>query len=385
MQVERNGNSRDEVRRLAALNRAALAIAGDLDLDRVLMTILRTARGLVAARWGALGVPDGHGGFERFLHVGIPERQQRMIGHLPRLHGVLGALIADGRPIRTSDIRQHPDFGWYPAHHPVMRDFLGVPIRRGERTLGEIYLSGARSGRFSADDQRVIEMLAAHAGVAITTADLYAQAQTLAVIEERTRVARELHDAVSQRLFSMVYEAHAGALRAADDPGAATATLSRLETSAREALAEMRALVLALRPKSLERDGLAATLADHVEALRRAHHADIELRIEGRPALSLDEETAVLRIAQEALHNALRHAPAAPVSVQLRSSAGGTRLSVRDSGPGYDPDTLLPSARTMGLATMRERAAAVNAALDVEAAPGRGTEVRVFLPARPRR
>ena len=111
-------NNAQRARRLAALNDAALAIAGDLDLDRVLEKILKTAARLVGARYGALGIPDGRGGFGRFLTVGISEKRADRIGALPRVHGVLGALVTKGKTIRSRDIRRHPEFSWYQEHHP---------------------------------------------------------------------------------------------------------------------------------------------------------------------------------------------------------------------------------------------------------------------------
>jgi signal transduction histidine kinase len=353
-----------------------LAIDEDLDLDAVLDRVLRTARAAVGARYAALGVPDGRGGFARFLTTGISDRKAAQIGELPRVHGVLGALL-NGGPIRLRDIRRHPRFGYYPAHHPILTDFLGVPIRHRGEVLGNLFLSGSRGGAFTAADQRTVETLAGYAGVAIANARLYRQAQALATVEERARVARELHDSVSQRLFSMVYEARAAALRSPD--GEAREALQRLERGASAALNEMKALVHAVRPKSLERDGLEATLRDHVEALRRAHGAAIELRVQGELTLTPSQDLALLRIAQEALFNALRHAAGSRIQVSLEQGADEARLSVRDWGPGFDPAALPQTRRTMGLATMRERAAAVRATLVVESAPGRGTEVRARL------
>src|SRR5207302_854742 len=229
-------------------------------------------------------------------------------------HGVLGALLEEG-PIVLRDIRRHPRFSYFPAHHPLMTDFLGVPITHRNAVLGNLFLSGSRNGRFTARDRRTVETLAAYAGVAIANADLYARAQELAVVEERTRVARELHDAASQRLFSLVYEARAAGLRATD-PGS-VAALARIEGRAAEALQELRGLVLALRPKSLERDGLAVTLRDHVDALRRTHALDVTLEVDADLGLPLDHEHAVLRIAQEAIHNVVKHAAGAPATVRL--------------------------------------------------------------------
>jgi signal transduction histidine kinase len=372
---------RERAHQMEALNQAALAIAGDLDLDSILQRILRTARTLAGARYGALGVPDGKGGFDKFITVGITEKLARMIGDLPRFHGVLGVLLRDGKSIRVADIRRHRDFSWYPEHHPDLSEFLGVPIRHRGETLGEIYLSGTTAGKFSARDQRMVEMLASHAGVAIATANLYSRGQSLAIMEERQRVARELHDAVSQTLFSMMYEARAAALRAEDDPAVAAAALGLLAEQSAAALSEMRGLVYALRPKSLERDGLAATLTDHVEAVRRSHQADIDVRVQGKPVLAFDQELALLRIAQEALQNALKHASGARVEVVLRHRKAGTELVVTDHGPGFDTEDLPRTLRTMGLATMHERAADIHASLSIDSHNDNGTEVRVFLPA----
>lgn len=371
------------VPRLEARALELLALAGEPDLDRVLQRIVATARTLVGARYGALGVPDGRGGFARFVTGGIPEARARQIGHLPRVHGVLGALLEDARPIVLADIRRHPRFAYYPAQHPVMTDFLGVPVRHRGEVLGNLFLAGKRSGRFLAADRRTVETLAAYAGVAIANARLYASAQELAVIQERQRLARELHDAASQTLFSLVYEARAAALGAATGEPVGEA-LRRIEHRAGEALQEMRGLVHALRPKSLERDGLPTTLRDLADALSRAHLAEITTDIDDAAQLPLDHEHQLLRIAQEALNNALRHGAGAPVTVALQRHRGAVELRVRDGGPGYDPAALPRTMRTMGLATMRERAEAIGARLEIGAVAGDGVTVTVRVPV-PRR
>ena len=250
-------------------------------------------------------MPDGRGGFARFVTSGISERVAATIGELPRTHGVLGALLEEG-PILLDDIRQHPRFSYYPAHHPTLTDFLGVPIKHRGAVLGNLFVSGHRSGHFTRTDARRLETLAAYAGVAIANAELYAQSQRLAVVEERNRVARELHDAATQTLFSLVLAARAAALSTRDEE--ARATILGFEQRTTSALQELRGLVHALRPKSLERDGLAATLADHAEALRTSGARIVVDAAEG-VHLPLETEHALLRIAQEALNNAMRHAP----------------------------------------------------------------------------
>jgi signal transduction histidine kinase len=358
-----------------------LALEPAPDLDRVLDRVLRTARRAVDARYAGLGIPDGRGGFSRFRTLGISERRAAEIGDLPRTHGVLGVLL-DGGPIVLDDIRRHPRFSYFPRSHPVMTDFIGVPIAHRGSVLGNLFLAGRRQGRFGAADRRALETIAGYAGVAIANAQLYERAQSLAVVEERTRVARELHDAASQRLFSLVYEAHAAALRS-QDAGAAAA-LTRIEGQASEALRELRGLVHALRPKSLERDGLAAALGAHLDSLQRTHGVPLLLEAEAELGLTLEQEHGLMRIAQEAVHNAVRHGGGAEVRVRLRRSGGKVELSVRDRGRGFDAAALPHTVRTLGLTTMRERAERLGARLEVVSATGQGCLVRVRVPVRRR-
>ena len=254
-----------EVRQLLDLHRAALEIGGDIDRDRVLHTILRTAARLVHARYAALGVPDPDGGFGTFLTVGISKARSLRIGELPRLHGILGTLLREGRLIRLADITTHPRFSYYPAHHPALREFLGVPIRHRGEVLGELYLSDTPLGRFTPADQRAVEMLAAHAGLAIVTARLAARAQELAALRERDRVTRQVQDAVGRALVDVLAEARSGATER--DPEAARSALGRVEMAVTETLGAVRALtkrerdVLRLMVEGLANKEIAGRLA----------------------------------------------------------------------------------------------------------------------------
>jgi signal transduction histidine kinase len=353
-----------------------LALGDTPDLNAVLERIVRAARRQVDARYAAIGVPDGRGGFARFVTSGISDKRAAEIGELPRTHGVLGALLEEG-PIRLHDIRRHPRFSYYPAHHPTLTDFLGVPITHRGRVVGNLFVSGHRVGAFTKTDARRLETLAAYAGVAIANADLYSRSQQLAVVEERNRVARELHDAATQTLFSLVLAARAAALTTSDV--AAKATMRDFEARTTSALQELRGLVHALRPKSLERDGLAATLEDHADALRTSG-ARVVVSAAAGARLPLETEHALLRIAQEALNNAMRHAPGAAVRVTLRAGTRAVVLRIRDDGPGFNAAALPRTPRGIGLTTMRERAHEIGAELDLRSQPGAGTTVTVTVP-----
>ena len=207
------------------------------------------------------------------------------MGPLPRTHGMLGAMLEAPEPFLTDDIHADPRFrGWWPAAHPDMRSFLGVPIVAADGVIGAFYLTEKEAGpRFEPADQELIELLAAHAAIAITNARLYERSRELSVVSERNRLALELHDVVSQKLFSVVLTAEAAATLLDRDPAAARERVERVGELARESLDELRSLIDELRPPELERDGLAAALRKHVEVLAPLHSAAIEVELDEVP------------------------------------------------------------------------------------------------------
>ena len=366
---------------LRAVSDAVLSVASQRSVEEVLQQLVDRARELAGARYAALGIPDGDGGFSRFLVAGMSDELVASLGPLPRTHGLLGAMLEAPGSYRTEDLHAHPRFrGWWPAGHPDMRSFLGVPIAGPDGVMGAFYLT-AKEGApgFDRDDQELIELLAAHAAIAITNARLYERSRELSVVSERNRLARELHDAVSQKLFSVVLTAEAAATLLDRDVDAAREKVARARELAREALDELRELVGELRPPDLERDGLAGALRKHVEVLRPLHAATIELALDGGAATHGDAERDrdVLRIAQEALHNALRHARARRVEVRLAARDGILELDIRDDGLGFDPGDAGLRARHLGLTSMEERARRLGGRLDIRSAPGAGTRVRL--------
>src|SRR5918992_350918 len=295
-----------ERRALQAVSEAVLAIAAEREVDAVLRRLVESARELAGARYAALGIPDGTGAFAQFVTAGMSDELIAAMGPLPRTHGLLGAMLESPQSFRTGDIRRDPRFrGWWPRAHPQMRSFLGVPIVARGSVIAAFYVTDKEGADdFSGEDQRLIEMLAAHAAVAIENARLLERSRELSIVEERNRLARDLHDSVSQKLFGLVLTAEAASTLLAQDAGQARAQLDRLQELVGEALEELRSLVFELRPPALETEGLATTLRKHVDVLRRVHRREIELRIAGTPRLSPRTDAEVFRIAQEALQNA---------------------------------------------------------------------------------
>jgi signal transduction histidine kinase len=371
---------------LKAVSDAVLAVASQLSVDEVLQRLVDSARELVGARYAALGIPDGTGGFRRFLVAGMSDELIAAMGPLPRTHGMLGAMLVSSDAYRTIDIHEDPRFrGWWPQQHPNMRSFLGVPIQARDEVIGAFYLTEKESAAaFDLLDQELIQLLAAHAAIAITNARLYERSRELSILSERNRLALELHDVVSQKLFSLSLSADAAATLIGRDADAARAQLERVRELGREAQAELRSLILGLRPADLDADGLEGALRKEVEMLSRVHAIEVQLHAQGAGVrvADADRELGVLRIAHEALHNAVSHAAAEHVVVELDGTGPTLKLEVVDDGVGFDPDDSELRSRHLGLTSMEERARELGGTLSLSSARGRGTRVTLEVPQR---
>ncbi|MFI1044091.1 GAF domain-containing sensor histidine kinase [Streptomyces hygroscopicus] len=371
---------------LSRVSGALLAMSRHLEVRDVLKTIVVSARELLDAEYAALGVPDDHGGFAQFVVDGVSEEQWKAIGPLPRQHGILAAMLKDATPQRLADVRLDPRFGGWPSAHPDMSDFLGLPIADGDEVLGAVFLANKRCPKpqggcgFTAEDEELLAILAQHAAIALTNARLYERSRELTIAGERARLAHELHDAVSQKLFSLRLTAQAATALVDRDPARAKDELQQIALLAAEAADELRSAVVELRPAALDEDGLVATLRTQVQVLDRAHSARVTFASQGVRALPAAQEEALLRVAQEALHNALRHADARQVDVTLTRHGQGARLRVVDDGRGFDPSAVRRAGRHLGLVSMRDRAGGVGGGLTVESAPGKGTAIEMEVP-----
>jgi signal transduction histidine kinase len=362
--------------RLTALADAAAALAGELSLDAVLQAVVDIARRVTGATYAALGVLDRDQTIGRFVYTGLDAETERAIGHLPCGRGLLGVLIDDPRILRTDDIAAHPASYGFPPHHPPMRNFLGAPLRSRGRVYGNLYLTD-KPGGFGDDDERLVAVLAAQAGAAIENAELAERLQSLAVADERDRISRELHDGVIQTLFSIGLGLESARTVLGTDPQRVDRRLDESVTALDEAIRQLRGFIFHLRPA--ETVGLAGGLSElareyEVNALLRPT-LDIDPRLdEWTPAEVVPD---LLQVAREALSNCARHARASKVRVTARVSASSVELSVADDGVGFAADA--PQVGR-GLENVRERAAALGAALTIDSAPGQGTTLRLEVP-----
>lgn len=355
-----------------AMNQSVLAIAGELRLTQALQRIVDGARDLVGAGFAAVGVLGADGRFSEWVSSRGTDRPTA----IPPTDGALGHVLRLGTTWSTCDVASEVDAGAWPAELPAVRSLLAVPIFSDSEVLGAFYLGNEDHWGFSGDARWMIELVAPHAAGAIANARLHARSRELSVVEERTRLARELHDSVTQALFSIRLAADTALLTA--DAEAVREHVEQVRELSRTALGEMRALISELRPPDIEAKGIVETLLGHAAVLRQVHGLDVQIEATLEERLDARCEAELFRLAQEALANAVRHAHASGVQVQLVNGSNTVRLTVSDDGRGFDASAA--SGRGYGLVTMRERAEALGGSLTITSAPAQGTVVSVEVP-----
>jgi signal transduction histidine kinase len=376
--------TRAAVERLAAVDDAARAIAGVLSMDRVLQIIVDRVRELVDARYAALGIVDAAGRIERFITSGMPRAERELIGPPPRGRGILGVLIREGRSVRIADIAHDPRRSGFPPNHPPMRRLLGVPVTVKGRLIGDLYMADRRDGaEFTDDDQRIIETFALHAGIAIDNARLHEQVQRLAIVEERERIGKDLHDGIIQSIYAVGLSLEDVPELMDEDADEARARVDRAIEGLDKTIRDIRNFIFGLRPELLQGMTLPAGLAALVEEFRVNTMIDAELsaREADGEGLAAEEIGQILIIAREALANVARHARASRAVVELRSTPDDVVVTIGDNGVGFASDVRHPPAH-QGLLNMRNRANGIGATLAVDSSAATGTRIIVTLPRR---
>ncbi|HEX2739292.1 MAG TPA: PAS domain S-box protein [Rubrobacter sp.] len=271
---------------------------------------------------------------------------------------------------------------YVPIHHFVREAAWDtayiVPLISRGRSLGTLtllYLPGQEPG----EEERVfLKAVADQTAVAIENARLFSEARGKAALEERQRLARELHDSVSQALYGIALGTKTAHALVKQDPDRASEPLEYVLSLAEAGMAEMRALIFELRPESLEREGLVTALEKQAAALRARHKSEVETDLCTEPDVPLDVKEALYRIAQEALHNTVKHARASSVKIRMLCSSEYITLDISDDGIGFETKGDFPGH--LGLRSMRERAERLGGTLAVESTPGKGTRVRTWMP-----
>jgi signal transduction histidine kinase len=372
----------DDPARLRRLLDAVLSVGADLSLPRVLRRIVEAGLALVDAQYGALGVLDeaGHG-LAEFINVGMPEEMVELIGHLPEGHGILGLLIVDPKPLRLADLRTHPDSYGFPPNHPPMRSFLGVPIRVRSQVFGNLYLTDKVSAaEFSAEDEELAVTLAVAAGIAIDNARLHERLRDVTLIQDRERIAADLHDTVIQRIFATGLALQSTARRA-NNPE----VVERIQESVNDlddTIRQIRTTIFALQTARIASRTLREEILTVVTEAAASLGFEPFLRLDGPIDSSVEDEAGrqVLTTLREALSNVIRHANAGRVEVEVALRHDELTLRVSDDGIGVTADP--PSGQGRGLVNMTRRAEALGGTCTIGTAPtGKGTVVDWRVPA----
>jgi signal transduction histidine kinase len=344
---------------------AMLSFGSEQSLPTILHRIIESTCNLVEARYGALGVLDDQGHLSELVTVGLDDSAKDAIVGLPEGHGVLGMLITDPSPLRLQDVQAHPESVGFPANHPTMQTFLGVPVR-GRDAVGNLYVAEkAGASQFSHEDQQVAEAFAAAAGVAVDNARMRARLGNIALLEDRERIARDLHDKVIQRLFAagMALQTALPLTERSEAASRIAQTIEELD----ETIREIRYTIFALERPSHR--GVRVDIFAEADGAREALGYSPDLRLDGPIDVVVTEEIAehLLATLQEALANVAKHARASKVNVLVHAGSN-VFLRVEDDGVGLSDRVDGKS----GLANMEQRAGALGGTFTARRAKRRG-------------
>ena len=355
-------------------------LAGGGSLNAVLSNLASRARAIVSADFAAISTFDEAERMERFIYDGIDERLAQRLGQPPVGRGLLGELVTRDSPLRIDDLTQHPSFTGWPREHPDMAVFLGVPIRAGGRTIGSLYMTRERGKPgFSSEDERAGLILALQAAVSLSAALAQERTGRLSLLEERVRIAHDLHDGMIQTLYALglEFDATARETEASD----VKATLELGVTRVNELISDLRQYITMLEAESpLSEPDLSRDLPYIVRQVVPAGiDTVVNITAGALSELTSREAEDLLYLAREALSNAVRHGKPTKVAVDLRQSLDETALTIQDNGVGFDQGS---ARQGFGTVTMKTRAERLNAQLTVLGIPGMGTTVRIAIPRR---
>jgi signal transduction histidine kinase len=377
---------RERTRELEILNSISAAVNRTLDLRGVFRYAIDTTGNALDLEIGAAYRLDEEAAqgpnplLILLAHRGLSADFLHAVERLPLKGSMIEKALPSGGPLvwRTSK------YDLEPVRQAMLREGLtfgiSVPFVTQGRLLGAMVLGSRRERSMSGEELSLLAAIGQQVSLAVENARLYDRAQQMAAMEERNRLAQELHDSVTQSLYSLTLYAEAAArLLEAGDPGKAAQHLRELGDTAREALQEMRLLIFELKPLELEKAGLGEAIRSRLDAVESRVGLKAELRVVGQAPIGNPLKLELYHVAREALNNVLKHAGASRVSVVLTLGAGEAALEVQDDGRGFDPQSGRASGG-LGLAGMEQRAARVGGKLAVDSRPGGGTKVSFRAP-----
>jgi len=370
---ERTEEIEHRTQELETLYRADEELYRSLHLDKVLKTLVDLAMDMLKADKSSLLIWDENNE-KLVVHTsrGFSPKTLKIMSYAAG-EGVIGIVATSVEPVVVEDTQQDPRVDQQVMEIEGIRSSMYFPIEISGKVFGVFSADYIQPRAFGEDEQRLFTALAQRAASAIQNAQLYEQAQELAVVEERSRLARDLHDAVTQTLFSSSLIAEVLPRIWERDSEEGRRRLDELRELTRGALAEMRTLLLELRPAALDEADLGELLRQLSESITGRTRVPVQLEVTGDCDPTSDIKIAFYRIAQEALNNVAKHAGASKVTVNLQCKSGKLELQIMDDGQGFKTEDV--TAESLGLGIMRERAEAINAQLNIVSRPGVGTKI----------
>lgn len=367
----------DRTRELSALYDVTAVASESLDLPTTLKRSLERVVGAMRSQAGTIHLLDETGEASHLaVHQGLPAELTVQLETRLTADSLPGWVIQQGDPLIVPDLASDPRTA--EASRSLFQAYLGVPLRARGQILGVIGVARAREQpQFNVEEVALLTTIADQVGVVVESARLRQLAEQSAVMEERARLARDLHDSVTQLLYSINLFAAVGRnAYKLEDMAQVSNCLDELEQIALQALKEMRLLVYELRPLALAQEGLVGALQQRLDAVEK--RAGVQTELHGNISLDLPIpiEEALYHISQEALNNALKHAGATAITIRIETIARQIELEVIDNGSGFD---LQPDTGGLGLTNMRERVEKLGGTLTLLSAPGQGTTVRVSV------
>jgi signal transduction histidine kinase len=366
------GETRQRLAESQGVQRVTTSLLRKNSLKEVLEIICNEALNLTDATGSAVLLLDQNGSLQITSAVGeILSAMDR----LPIQGSLAGQAVLSGEPTLFNDVANiNLDY----LRDRGIKSLLAAPLKVESTIIGVLDVIN-KVGGFTKEDVRIITLFADQAAIVIDQTQLHQQVEHMAVMEERQRLSRELHDSVTQALYSV--NLYAEAARRALTAGKKEVTLEnlkKLREMTREALLEMRLLVFELHPSILEKEGLVAALQARLASVESRSGLKTEINVEGERRLPLSIEEELYRIAQEGLNNAVKHAQARSVKIDLLYSEGSVRLELSDDGKGFDPSAA-DGYGGMGLRGIKERVRKMDGTLSIESSPETGTKLNIVI------
>ncbi|MBI2863753.1 MAG: GAF domain-containing sensor histidine kinase [Chloroflexi bacterium] len=370
----------NQAEQLAALREAGMALTAELSFEAVLQKVVDLSRELVGARYGVLAVLDDQKKIERLITSGLSPEAKSQIKEFPKGLGVMAVLPDGDRALRIPDISKHPLSVGFPPGHPRMKTLLGVPVVAKGHVIGNLKLTNKRDGlEFTQDDEDKVVLLAAQAAIAIENAKLHEQQQVLAVLEERERIAQDLHDGIIQDIYAIGLNLEQ-CIEQSDKPKTIPERLGRSVEQLNDIINDVRNYIFALQPTAPADADFVAGLDRLVREFRINSLIEGELVVNGAGDrdVPVEQVSHLLKIAHEALTNVIKHARATAVTVELNLMEDRLELSIADNGTGFDPAN--PTHAGLGLRNIAERTRALGGSFTVDGGIGRGATLTLRIP-----